>query len=201
MDLEKLKTTWQQLEEESKETEAFVQQKIQIATGRKYRGKLNRILFPKALFTLVCLYFALMFALFFDHFDTLFLKMTSLFSISLLLTLPTLSFYYLFKMYQVSQPGSLPAETLKNFTKQKIRFQKLQRVNLFLGFVLIVACIVLSTKIYNEYDVTQSQYFWAITFTGSFFFVGIFYKWINQKYNRSIAQAENLLKELQEENT
>jgi len=199
MDFEKLKSTWQQLEKQSKEEGSFVQQKIRMAISRKYRAKLNRILFPKAIFSLACFYFALLFVVFFGSFDTLFLKTTSLFTILLLLVLPILSFYHLFKMYRLDQPGTVPTETMKNFTKQKIRFQKLQKLNLGLGFVLIIAVIVLSTKIYNEYDVTQSQYFWAITFSGSFLFVLIFYTWINKKYNNSIAEAEYLLNELQDE--
>ena len=199
MDFEKLKATWQQLEVQSKEEVSFVRQKIRLAIGRKYRVKLNRILFPKVIFTFACFYFVFLFVLFFDSFDTLLLKTTSLFAILFLLTLPMLSFYYLFKMYRLDQPGSLPTEMIKNFTKQKIRFQKLQKINLGLGFVLIIAIIVLSTKIYNEYDVTESQYFWMITCGGSFLFVMIFYKWINKKYNRSIAEAEYLLKELQDE--
>ena len=102
-------------------------------------------------------------------------------------------------LYLLGKPDQLPANTIEKFAIQKIRFQKIQKINMGLAFFLLVAILVLAVKIYNEYDVTQGIYFWLVAVGLSLLFVFIFRK-ISKKYQVAIEEAEVILSEMKNMN-
>jgi hypothetical protein len=99
-------------------------------------------------------------------------------------------------LYKVADLNKSYSETLMDFATKKISFRKLQKFNLLLSYLLLVAVILLSTRLFGRNEITDSKYFFVFTFSFAFSFFLIFTKWVIKNYKKSIRKTEDLLKEL-----
>ena len=88
-------------------------------------------------------------------------------------------------------------ETLKGFATQKLKFYKLQKINVTLSYLLLVTIIVLLSKFFNGKDLTDSKYFWTFSITIGYIFLLFFSTVVSKFYKSTVRQAEELLQELQ----
>ena len=197
MDLEDLKTIWNSKEEFNNNETLLDAERVNKAISSKYHSKLKKILLPEIIITGVYFYFAALIKFKFSELETTTLEIWGKLAIVLLILLPVLRLSKLWNLYQLTNPNISYSNAIKKFAIEKIKFQKLQRLNINLAFFLILSVMVLSVKIYNEYDVTQSKYFWISFVFMTVLFVVIFNRLLTKKYNPSIEEAENLLQELE----
>lgn len=195
MELDDLKNTW-------KEATSPIQNRTNLTpdmlekTYDKYHLKLKRITIPEIAGSVVCLAAAVFIGLSFDKLDTALLQGTGVLSILLLLLLPFISSL---STRQLSMRGSMTnphAETLRAFAVQKIRFVKLQKLNVALSYLLLVTIIVLLSKLFSGKDLTGNKYYWLFSFTIGYIFLLFYSKWVEKYYLRTVRQAEELLREL-----
>jgi len=196
MELEDLKQAWHSLDEEDAATPSLSPSAIKTIMTTKYRHNLRRILLPEVLFTALYLYFIMFLAGFHEMLDSRFLRLLGGTTMLLLLVFPILRFAFLRQLYRLSNPALPYAASLRTFARQKLHFLLLQRARAGVGFLIVLALSVLTTKIYGEYDVTTSKYFWAILFTVGFFSVYVINKLLLRRYQKAITSAEQLLKDL-----
>jgi hypothetical protein len=124
------------------------------------------------------------------------LQSAGVLSILLLLLLPTISSLSTWKLSKPSNLNKPYAETLKAFANQKIRFIKLQKLNVTLSYLLLVSIIVLLSKLFSGKDLFDSKYFWLFSFTIGYIFLLFYSKWVDNYYRKKLQQAEELLAEL-----
>lgn len=196
MELENLKNSWESLELEAMESNYLQSDAILNSIAKKYRQGLNGVIVFEVILMLGSFYFAVLLLFAFDKLDTIYLAVLGMVTIVLLIGLPVLRFLLLKSLYRLRHPDQAITQVIRKFTQQKIRFQKLKQVQAIFGFLLIIALSILCIKIYNEYDVMQSNSFWLIVGLLSIGFSWAFNKWVLQGYNQSIKQAEALLSEL-----
>ena len=194
MELDDLKNAWNSLERKG-----FEPNEIRQITNKKFQSNFGKLLIPEILLTAFNLYFVALIFFRFDELDTGILPIIGAITILILLAFPVLRIYGLVNLYLLGKPDQLPANTIEKVAIQKIRFQKIQKINMGLAFFLLVAILVLAVKIYNEYDVTQGIYFWLVAVGLSLLFVFIFRK-ISKKYQVAIEEAEVILSEMKNMN-
>jgi len=197
MELDDLKNTWEDMDNQVKKQQNLNPQMIDKMTTSKYYSGLKKIAYPEIIGVIVCLAGASYILLNFGKLDTSFLRGTGIISILVLLTLSVIS---LISIRQFSMRGNVNkpyAETLKIFATQKIRFHKFQRINIILSYLLLVTTIILLSKFFSGKDITNSKYFWTFSFSFGYIFLLFYSKWVMKYYNKTLRQAEELLQELQ----
>lgn len=196
MEIEQLKSHWLFLSKASNEAKSIEVSEIKQIS----KGKFNKGLFKMFLIEIVGIltsaYFSILILYKFFSFDTLLLKLIALFTLLVLITIPVLRCTFLKRLFQSSNFTMPHFESVKIFMDNEIKFQKIQKACVLLGFILIVFLLVLNVKVYNEYDVTKSLNFWLISFALSILFAFVYWNFIVKYYNKKIKQALAIIEDL-----
>ena len=197
MELDDLKNTWEDVSNQAEKQQNLTTKIIDQMTQTKYYSKLKKIAYPEIIGVIICLIGASFIVLNFYKLDSAFLQVVGILAILLLLTLSIISIISLRQFNMPRDVNKTYAETLKKFAIQKIRFNKLQRVNITLSYLLWVTIIILLSKLFDGQYLTDNKYFWTFSFALGYIFLLFFSKWVLKKYNNTLQQAEELLKELE----
>jgi drug/metabolite transporter (DMT)-like permease len=192
MELDDLKQNWQEAGNPQKLSPAAIDR----ITGTKYRSGLRRITIPETTGVVICVAGAAYIVFHFNRLDTYFLQVVGIGTVLLLLLLSAISLVSLKRLTMVGDLNQPYAETLRQFALQKSKFYKLQRINVTLCYLLLVAVIVLFTKMFGGNDISSSKHFWTFSLCFGYIFLLFFSKWISKYYEATVQQAEDLLKEL-----
>ena len=195
MELDDLKNTWQAANSPVQNNPNANPEKLE-KMNSQYRSKLKKITVPEIAGSLVCAAAAVFVAVNFGKLDTAFLQGAGVLAMLLLIALPIISFQ---SLRQFSKPRSFNkpyAETLKEFAKQKVRFIKLQKLNVTISYLLLVTTIVLLSKFFGGKDISDNKYYWIFSFSFGYIFLLYYSNWVVKKYGKTLKQAEELLAEL-----
>ncbi len=197
MELDDLKNSWEAINKQVDNQQNLNPQIIDKMTRNKYNASLHKIIYPELIGTLVCFASAVYIGFNFGKLDTVFLQGAGILAILLLVALSIIS---LLSVRHFNMPADVSkpyAEILKAFAVQKIRFHKFQQINVMLSYLLLVDTIVLMSKFFSDKDISDNKYFWIFSFPLGYIFLLFFSKWVSKKYNNTLRQAEQLLKELE----
>ena len=195
MELDDLKNDWEAVSNQTFEQNNLTHKIIDQMTQQKYTSKINKIKYPEWIGAIVCVLNIFYIVFNFSKLDTLTFQIIGTCTILLLLAMAAIG---LMSFNRLSLQGDLNrpyAETIREFAIQKLRFQKFQRVNAILGYLLLVGVVMLLPKLFYKKDVTDSKYFLIFAISLGYIFLVFFSKWVYKFYKRSINQAEELLKE------
>ncbi len=196
MSLEELRDDWNALEEKSTMNDAFTNDSINASLKSKYRSGMNRRLLLELMIMSVYIYFIGLIVFRFETLEKNYLEVLGIISVLFLGGLFVIRCIKLIGFYRSGYMDVSHTEVLQKLACQKISIQKYYLLHIIVGFFLMMFLVILNVKIYNEYDVTQSQYFWLITILGSLIFMIGVNKWIRNYYIKSIQEAEEILHEL-----
>jgi uncharacterized membrane protein len=192
MELDDLKKSWCEASNQAKIDFKMIDQ----VTKSKYKSNLKKIIYPEIIGIIICILGAVYIGLHFDMLDTNFLKATGILTIVLLvLVLPLMSLISLMQFNSIEDLNKSYSETLKDFASQKIRFYKLLKINSMLSYLLLVAIVILFSKLFGENDITKNKYFWIFSFSFGYMFLLFYSKWVAKKYKNTLQQIEDLLNE------
>jgi hypothetical protein len=199
MDIDELQTTWTQMSEELEKQKRLTNKIILKMTKQEYKSRLDKITIPEILGTLVS-YAAAIFILFnFNAFDTVLLKICGFITLVILIILPYLSWKYLKRMRNLDIANISYKDGIVAFTKSKRQFLKLLRVSAYLGFVLMLIIIPVTTKLFDGEDIfapgQDNSWLWFLPLGIGFYY--FFTKKVIRNYSNNINKARDLLKELE----
>lgn len=196
MELDDLKNSWEAVSIQVAKQPNLTSNKIDQMTQVKYYSSLKKVTLPETMGTIICLMGAAYIVLNFYKLDKPFLQAIGIVSILLLLMLSVmslLSIRHFTKMGNVNKPY---AATLKLFAAQKIKFHKFQKINITLSYLLMVTIVILLSKFFGDKDLTDNKYFWLFSFSFGYLFLLFYSRWVLKYYNKSLREAEGLLKEI-----
>lgn len=196
MELDDLKSTWNEANTQVTKQQNMDNEMFEKMNDQKYRAKIKRITIPEIGGSIVCLAAAVFIGLNFGKLDTLLLQGTGALSIFLLMLLPIISGVSTRQLFASKNLNTPYAQALKIFAHQKIRFIKLQRVNVVLSYLLLVTIVVLLSKLFGEKDLSVNKVYWLFSFTLGYIFLLFYSKWVAKYYRQTLQQAEELLGEL-----
>ena len=142
---------------------------------------------------MVCIVAAIYFGLHFDQLDTNLLKGMGILTFVLLALLPVISLNSLLQFINIDDLNKKYSETLKDFVTQKIRFNKLHKINSTLSYLLVVTIIILLSKLFSENDISKSKFFWIFSISVGYIFLLFYSKWVTKQYENTVKQVEDLL--------
>jgi hypothetical protein len=197
MELDDLKNAWNNAHSQAEKQNTLTTKMIDQMTQKKYYSKIKEITYPEIVGIAICLMATIYIGLNFYKLDSIFLQCVGALAILLLLVLSVISLLSLRQLNITGDVNKSYAETLRLFATQKIRFYKLQKINITLSYLLLVMVIILLTKFFNGRDITSNKYFWTLSFTVGYLFLLFYSKWVSKLYRKTLKQSEELLKELQ----
>jgi hypothetical protein len=195
MELDDLKNDWETLNNQAAKQNNLTHKIIDQMTQKKYASRINKIKYPEWIGAIVCVLSVFYIIFNFSKLDSLLFQIIGTCTILLLLAMAAIGLMSFNRLNLAGDLNRPYAETIRQFAIQKLRFQKLQRVNAILGYLLLVAVVMLLPKLFYKKDVTDNKYFLIFAMAIGYLFLLFFSKWVYQFYKRSINQAEELLKE------
>jgi hypothetical protein len=197
MELEEMKQAWNAMSKRVEKQEILNQQIIEKMTNDQYQNNLKKIALPEFIGTIICYLGAAYLSVNVPKLDEPLIQFFGVISIALLLILPIISLQSVRAMRKVNLAAQTYLETIQIFGKQKLRFQKLQKLNVSLGLFLMVIGVPVLFSIPGV-SLKPSPLFWLLYFPlGVMFFLGFSY-WVLKYYNRKLKATERMLAEVNE---
>ncbi len=193
MELDDLKNTWNS---SNINTEQYCTSEIiDQMTQKKFKSKIKKITYPEIMGSAVCLATVVYIGINFYKLDTAFLQGTGVLSMAILVTLSILSSLSL-RQLNAGDLNRPYTEALKQFATRKLKFYKLQKINIALSYLLLVTVVILLAKFFTGNDITRSKYFWTFSFCIGYIFLLFFSKFVTRFYKNTLSKTEALLQEL-----
>jgi len=196
MELDDFKNTWHQMGNQTKETQHINLKLFDKMGKQKMYAILKKIILPEILGSTICIFSAIYIGINFHKLDKLPYQISGVLTILLFIVLSGISLMSIWQLYQPADAGKSYADALKEFAIKKIRFCKLQKLNITLSYLLFVTVILLLPKLFGTNHITGSKYFFIYTYTFGYSLLLVFSKWVFKSYNKTIRQTEDFLKEL-----
>jgi small-conductance mechanosensitive channel len=196
MELDDLKNTWDAASNQPGKENYLTPKMIDQMTQDRYGASLKKIAYPEMAGILICLTGAVYTGQNFYKLNTVWMQAAGVIAILLLLTLPVISIISTRQLTMAKDVNKTYAETLKEFANKKLKFHKLQRLNVTLSYLLLVMTIILFSRFFSGKDITGSKYFWIFSFSAGYLFLLFYSRWVLKYYRKSLGEAEELLKEL-----
>lgn len=196
MELDDFKNTWDEIGKQVEEKQFFNPKTLNKMTKGKFNSNLQKIAIPEIIASIFCIGCAIYISFQFALLDTVLFKTIGVASISLLILLPAISLFSIRLLFKSTDIGKSYVETLKEFAVQKMKFCKLQKLNITLSYILLAVLMVLVTKIFGKNTNDENAYILIFGFCFGYIVLLFFSKWVFKKYNKIIQQTENLLTEL-----
>ncbi len=196
MELDDFKNTWQDITSHIIVKENINLQVFDAMSKKRFRATLKKIVLPEVLGSIVCIACAVFIAFNFYVLTTIAFKITGIITILLFFILPVLSFMSIQQLYMSANINKSYTDTLKDFNIRKIKFNKLQKLNLTLCYLLFVTVMLLLTHLFGRNAITDSKYFFIISYSAGFILLAVFSKWVFKSYNKTISETQGLLSEL-----
>lgn len=197
MELDELKFSWEALSEKLEKQQKLNSKLIEQMTNQTYRNRLNTIARPESAASIFSFITAIFLAFNFGKLDTWFLQVFGVLSVLFLIVLPVLSLQSIRGLRTIKVSLATYANTLKEFAVKKIRFQKLQKLNVAFSFLFMIVFAPVSVKLIAGKDISQSITFWLIVVPVSVVFLFFFSRWTLKHYDHSLQKAEELLHEVE----
>ena len=197
MELEELKSSWETLSRKMEKQQQLNSKLIEQMTNQKYKNRLNNIARPEFIGSIICFIMAIALIWNFSTLNTLLLQICGGFSVLFLIVIPVLSLQSIRSLQTINMSLPTYKNTLKEFAVQKIRFQKIQKLNVILSFIFIVAFAPVSVKLIAGKDISQNITLWLTILPVSIIVLFFVSKWVLRHYNNTLTKAEELLTEIE----
>lgn len=198
MELEEMKTLWDEMSTEVEKQKTLTDKLIVQMTQERYYNKLRSISIPETIGSIICFAIALYILVNFHKLDTWYFLVCGVFTLAYFLVIPILVLKSIKKMRNVHIEGKNNKQLLTDFAKGRNQFFFIQKLSLVLSGGLTITTLVLAGKIMNDRDIfmeNKAVWFWYIPVMVIFLF--FFSRWGLKHYRNKTRQAENLLKELE----
>lgn len=196
MELDDLKNTWDDINNQARKQENLNPKMINQMTQIKFKARLNKVAYPEIVGTILAFILAANIGLNLDKLNTPFLQSLGIMCILILVIQPAISLGILWQLNMIGDVNKSYAETLKKFAIQKLRFFKFQKISLVSSYILLGFLMILIPKFLGK-DVNDNKYIWSFTIFFGYIFLYVFSRWVLKSYGKALQQAEELLKELE----
>lgn len=197
MELEEIKIAWEELSADISRQKKLTDSLIIKMTQINYRNKTLKITVPETIGSFGCLAMALYIAIHFQELHTWYLQGCGLITLITLVMLPIVSFRSIYVITAVQVESNKYKESLMQYANGKKKFVALQKMNFYLGAILLVVILPVTGQLIGGKDVFKQQWIW-LWFSTSFIFFYILARWIFRKYMKIMTEAQTILQELKE---
>lgn len=197
MDLEEIQTIWSEMSDQLEQQKKLTNEIIMKMTQDRYRNKFDKITFYETIGAIICFVMAIYFLVNINKLDTWYLLACGMFTIAFLIILPAITLGLLGKIKRMNIVKNSFKETIVGYTKAKNQLLLIQRVGIYLSFILVFTCLPVFSKIMKNKDLFLESRILLIYFPIMAIFLFFFARWGYKCYKNITNSAENILKELE----
>lgn len=197
MELKELETLWSEMSQELETQKKLTNELIMNMTQEKYSNKFQKISTYETIGGVICIIAGIFILTKFSMLDTWYLQLCGLFTVIFLFLLPVLTLNSLRRIQKINIADKNFKETLVSFSKAKKQLLFLQRLGLYLSFILMFTILPVASKIMKGKDLFLDTYLWYIYLPIMAVFLFFFTRWGYGCYKSITNSAENILKELE----
>ena len=197
MDLEEIQTIWSEMSDQLEQQKKLTNELIMKMTQDRYSNKFDKITFYETIGAVICFLAAIYFLVNIHKLDTWYLLACGIFTVAFLIVLPIITLGLLGKIKRMNIVKNSFKETIVGYTKAKNQLLLMQRVGIYLSFVLMFTCLPAFSKIMNNKDLFLQSKIWLIYLPLMAIFLFFFARWGYKCYKNITNSAENILKELE----
>ena len=191
-----MKTLWEEmsikLEKQKKMTDTLI---IQM-TRQNYRNKIRKILVPETIGALGCIAQIVFILINFRELDTWYLSACGIIAAVVLFLLPLLSLQSIRALRSVNISQKDFQQSLLDYSKRKKQFVWIQKINFYLGGILLVVILPVMGQLIGGKDIFKVTRLWWV-YAVTFIFFYVFARWVYKCYITTAEDAEVILKELE----
>lgn len=196
MELEEMKTLWEEMSVKLASQQQLTEGLVLKMTQTRHREKVNKILIAEKIAAVICAIQLIYLAMNFHKLDTWYFIVCGLFTGITLLIMATLSLRITAKLGTIDILKNTYKESLLEYSKRKIKFIAFQKLNFFLGFLLMLTTIPVAGKLFGVDFFKETKLF--LFYTIGFIFYSLLATWVLRKYIKMANDAENIIKELED---
>ncbi len=196
MELEEMKMLWDEMSVALEKQQRITDSLIIKITQANYKDKVSRILIPETIGALICIISCIVILFNFDKLSTRYLQACGVLTALILVLLSSLSITSVCKIRTLNISDHNYKEILLEYSKSKIQFVFAQKMNFYLGAILMLTLSPVIGQLINGVDLFKETRLWlwyAIGFPFYYFFA----RWVFKKYVKITTDAGNILKELE----
>lgn len=195
MELEEMKNIWEGMNKKIEKQELRTNHLVEKMQAQKYQSQLNKIRYSELLGAIICYLGALYLIFNFEKIEKTPEMVFAIITIGLLLILPVISLRYIRSMKNIKLSSKTYLETINDFGKRKIRFQKFQKLNVSLGLFVILTGIPVLSAIRGK-ELSETAHFWTLIFPIAVIaFLGFAF-WVLRSYNKAFKTTEQMLSDI-----
>ncbi|OBX25384.1 hypothetical protein LX77_01718 [Gelidibacter algens] len=195
MELEEMKNTWGKLSKRVEKQEILTTQLIEKITQQNYNSKMNKIHYSEYVGTIICYVGASYILMNFSKIDEVLIQVLAGLSVLLLFTLPVISLKSVRSIRNIDITSNTYLENINLFVRQKIKFQKLQKLNVALGLFFMLIVLPVLAAIQGK-SLDQIPDFWTLIFPIFVSFFLVFAWWVLKSYNKVLSATEKMLTDI-----
>jgi hypothetical protein len=198
MELEEMKSLWEDMSQKVDQQKILTDELILDLTKERFENRMRSISVPETLSAFICFAAVIYLISNFNLLDVWYLQLTGVLTMIACIVLPILSLKSIKRMKAIDISKSTYKESLFNYAKDKARFMKLQKTSFYTSFIVLILAVISFGKIMKGIDVfTMTEKLNWLVPSG----IGILYifsQWVLKKYKTATDSAHNILKELKE---
>jgi hypothetical protein len=198
MELEEMKSLWEDMSQRVDQQKVLTDQLIIDMTKERYENKMRRISVPETISAFICFAAVIYLISNFKLLDVWYLQLSGVLTIVACLLLPILSLKSIKRMKAINISKSTYKDALATYAKEKTRFLLLQKSSFYTSFIVLILAVITFGKIMKGIDVftTTDKLNWLVPSGIGVLF--IFSQWVLKKYKKATDSANKILKELKD---
>jgi hypothetical protein len=197
MELQELQTLWSEMSQELEQQKKLTNELIMKMTQERYSNKFQKISMYETIGAVICFISALFILLKFTVLDTWYLQLCGAFTVLFLILLPILTLGSLNRIKRINLAENSFKDTIVQFTKAKKQLLLLQRIGIYLSFLLMFTILPVASKIGKGKDLFLETNIWYVYLPVMAIFLFFFARWGYGCYKNITSSAENILGELE----
>jgi hypothetical protein len=195
MELEEMKNTWGELSKRIDNQEILSKKVIAEITKDRYQSKVNKIHYSELLGTIICYIGASYILMNFTKIEDFMMQVFAITAVALLFILPVISLKSVRSMRDLDFASKTYFEVINQFINQKLKFHKLQKLNVAFGLFFMLIFLPVLASIQGK-SLEQIPNFWTLVFPiYVLFFLG-FSWWVLKSYNKVLDRMEKMLADI-----
>ena len=199
MELEEMKTLWQEMSQQVERQKQLTDGLIMDMSQQKYTQKFSKITTYETIGAVICFITAIYILVNFNKLDTWYLAACGIFTFGYLITLPILVLRSLKTIRGIKIGSTSYKESIVSFAKAKKQLLLVQKLGMYINFILFLAIIPVTSKLMGDKDIflTGGSH-WKYGFIAIVAIAMIFVsRWGYGCYKNITNSAENILKDLE----
>lgn len=196
MELEEMKSRWQDLSVKVERQERIQKDILLEMTKTRFKRKLDGIRLPELLGTLISLAYAAYLVFNFGKIDLWFNQIFAVANVLFFVILPLASLMAIRRMNSLQINHLAMTEMLGEFQRAKRNFWRVQQAAVWLSGVIVLTLVPVLGDIQDKMDRFLEAEFWMIYIPMALAFLFFFSRYVLGKYRRIMNQSEDILQEV-----